>query len=41
MSRKFYALLLLAALAIAAGSSACIDTVKDFDKTDESAGGVT
>lgn len=38
MSRKFYALLLLAALSIAAGSMACIDTVKEFDKTDESAG---
>lgn len=38
MSRKFYALLLLAALAITAGSMACIQTVEDFDKTDESAG---
>ncbi len=38
MTRKFYALLLLGALMIAVGGMACIDTVVDFDKTDESAG---
>lgn len=35
MNRKFFALLLLAALTIAAGSMACIQTVEKFDKDDE------
>mgnify|MGYP001339104079 CR=1 FL=1 len=38
MSRKFYALLLLTALMIAAGSMACIKTVEEFDKSDETNG---
>lgn len=38
MSRKFYALLLLTALMIAAGSMACIKTIEDFDRTDETIG---
>ncbi|HEY8378915.1 MAG TPA: hypothetical protein VIK91_20625 [Nannocystis sp.] len=35
MSRKFFALLLLTALTIAAGGMACIQTVETFDKQDE------
>ncbi len=38
MSRKFYALLLLTALMIAAGSMACVKTIEEFDKTDETNG---
>lgn len=35
MNRKFFALLLLGALMIAAGSMACIQTVEQLDKDDE------
>jgi hypothetical protein len=35
MSRKFFALLLVSALMIAVGSMACLQTVEEFDKQDE------
>jgi hypothetical protein len=39
MSRKkFYALLVIAALSIAVGGMACGDTVDDLDKLDETYG---
>ncbi|MCY0994026.1 hypothetical protein OV203_43205 [Nannocystis sp. ILAH1] len=38
MSRKFFSFLLLTALMIAAGSMACLQTVEEFDKQDETAG---
>ena len=39
MSRnKFYALLVIAALAVAMGGVACGDTIEDLDKLDETYG---
>ncbi len=38
MNRKFYTALLLAALFIAAGSMACVSTINDLDKSDETMG---
>jgi hypothetical protein len=35
MSRKFFTFLLLTALMIAVGSMACLQTVEQFDKQDE------
>ena len=35
MNRKFYSLLLLGALMIAAGSMACVKTVQSLDTEDE------
>ena len=37
-TKKFYALLVIAALAIAAGGMACGDTIEDLDKLDETYG---
>ncbi|MEZ4384440.1 MAG: hypothetical protein R3A79_24135 [Nannocystaceae bacterium] len=39
MIRKFYSLLLIAALTIAAASMACVDTLKDLDNADETDSG--
>jgi hypothetical protein len=39
MIRKFYSLLLIAALAIAAGSMACADNLKELDNADETDSG--
>ena len=39
MTRKFFSLLLVAALAIAAGSMACANTVKDPNTDDETDSG--
>ncbi|MEZ4450735.1 MAG: hypothetical protein R3B09_14735 [Nannocystaceae bacterium] len=39
MTRKFYTLLLIAALSIAAGSMACIKTLNDLDTEDETDSG--
>ena len=36
--KKFYALLVIAALAIAFGGMACGDTIEQLDKTDETLG---
>ena len=38
MNRKFFTLLLLTALSIAAGSMACVSTVNDLDRSDEGMG---
>jgi hypothetical protein len=38
MNRKFFTLLLLGALMIAAGSMACINTVQQLDDSDETDG---
>jgi hypothetical protein len=35
MNRKFFTLLALAAMMIAAGSMACINTVESLDRVDE------
>lgn len=37
-STKFYALLVLAALAMAVGGMACVDTQEQLDKIDETYG---
>jgi hypothetical protein len=38
MTRKFAALLVLIAATIAIGGMACVDTVNDLDKSDETDG---
>lgn len=38
MTRKFYALLAFIALSIAVGGMACVDTVEELDKSDETDG---
>lgn len=38
MIRKFFALLAFVALSIAAGGMACVDTVQQVDKSDETDG---
>ncbi|HRI09293.1 MAG TPA: hypothetical protein PKW35_15840 [Nannocystaceae bacterium] len=39
MTRKFLSLVLLAAMAIAAGSMACVKTINDLDTQDETDSG--
>ncbi len=38
MTRKYAALLVLLALAIAVGGMACVDTIENIDKSDETYG---
>jgi hypothetical protein len=39
MTRKFFTLVLIVAMSIAAGSMACIQTINDLDSADETDSG--